>query len=373
MASGVSDEDQAWEDEKRELVADSRDDAGHERDVLADARDVVAEARDLIADAREAVLDHREDSLSTPACTPESAADSAATERATARTERERSAQEREHARVARQDDDDERDAAARRRTDHAQPTLLASAFARIAEQLYEAHTYEEVLTRIAEAAVATVGGSYSASVTLRDEGEFRTAAFTGPSAADVDEAQYEAGEGPTLDAFTTPMVTASAFPDDRWPILGQAPTTYGVESSLSYQLNTRHSDDVDAGAGSLNIYALTPNAFDQAAQEIGAILAAHASLAARAIGERVTLEDLDHHLEQALLSRDVIGQAKGILMERLKVTPDEAFNILRSSAQRLNLKLREVARELAETGAMHPERPRAAKKRPRGDASSTS
>ena len=100
-----------------------------------------------------------------------------------------------------------------------------------------------------------------------------------------------------------------------------------------------------------MNTYGATPDAFDVDAQEIGSILAAHASLAARAVGERSTLEGLGRQLQDALLTRDVIGQAKGILMERLRITPDDAFEVLRHSSQRLNLKLRDVARRLTETG----------------------
>lgn len=362
MASEPGEDEQAWASDKREFVADSRDQTGDERDVVADARDVVAEARDVLADAREAVLDLREKSLNDAASQLASATDAAAaTERTTASTERDRTAEDRARISGARQESDAEREAAAERRTNRAEPTLLALAFASIAQHLYDAPTYDEVLRRIAEAAVATITGSESASVTLRDDGEFRTAASTGRSATGVDEAQYDAGQGPSLDAFTTPMVDASAFPDARWPALGEAPFTFGVESSLSYQLHLGSGEDVEAGTGSLNIYALTPDAFDEAAHEIGAILAAHASVAARAVGDRITLEGLGRHLERALLSRDVIGQAKGILMERLKVTPDDAFEILRSSSQHLNVKLREVARELTATGEVHSEDPQPA------------
>jgi hypothetical protein len=350
MAGGPVDDEQAWANEKRDFVADSRDQSGDERDVVADARDVVAEARDVLADAREAGLDRREESLNDAARQSESDT-AAAAERTTASRDRDRSAEDRDLASGARKDSTDDRQATAQRRSDAAQPTLLALAFASIAEQLYDAETYDEVLRRIAEAAVATVRGSYSASVTLRDEGEFRTATSTDPSAAGVDEAQYKADQGPTLDAFTAPVVDAPGFPDDRWPLLGSIPTTYGVESSLSYQLHTTEAKGTDAGTGSLNIYALTPDAFDQAAQEIGSIMAAHASLAARAVGNRIALQELGDHLQQALLSRDVIGQAKGILMERLKITPDDAFDILKSSSQRLNVKLREVAQEMTATG----------------------
>jgi AmiR/NasT family two-component response regulator len=81
--------------------------------------------------------------------------------------------------------------------------------------------------------------------------------------------------------------------------------------------------------------------------------LAAHASMAARAVDERSTLQSLGRDLQQVLLSRDVIGQAKGILLERLKITPEDAFDLLRRSSQHLNLKLRDVARGLAETGEL--------------------
>jgi AmiR/NasT family two-component response regulator len=75
--------------------------------------------------------------------------------------------------------------------------------------------------------------------------------------------------------------------------------------------------------------------------------------MAARAVEERSKLERLGSDLQQALLSRDVIGQAKGILMERLKVTPEVAFDVLREASSRLNVKLRELARQVAETGEL--------------------
>ena len=59
--------------------------------------------------------------------------------------------------------------------------------------------------------------------------------------------------------------------------------------------------------------------------------------------------------LEEALLSRDVIGQAKGILMERLHMTPDQAFEELRAVSQRYNRKVREIAAEIAQTGEWPP------------------
>ena len=227
----------------------------------------------------------------------------------------------------------------------------LAMAFAGIAEQLYDADSFDDVLLRIVEAAVSTVAGCRMASVTLSERSGYRTAASTDSAATAVDQAQYQADEGPCLDAVDAPMVYAESFPDERWPTLASRPAESGVQSALSYRLTTVSSRAADSAGGSLNSYGVTPDAFTDTAQEIGLILAAHASVVARAVEERSTLQSLGRDLQQALLSRDVIGQAKGILMERLKVTPEDAFDLLRRSSQHLNIKLRDVARDLTETG----------------------
>jgi AmiR/NasT family two-component response regulator len=70
-----------------------------------------------------------------------------------------------------------------------------------------------------------------------------------------------------------------------------------------------------------------------------------------RVVTKRHAAEQLEVDLMKALESREVIGEAKGILMERLRITPEEAFDILRRSSQRINVKLREVALRLTETG----------------------
>jgi len=290
MPVETSDEDRRWEADKREFVADARDVAG---------------ARDAELDRWERELRLRAERLGWGA----EASDEAK--------------------RIA----------------------LPALVFAEIADQLYAADTYDEVLRRIAEAAVATVSGGDLASVTQRADGRYRTASSTSRRATAVDGEQFDAGEGPCLDALTKPLVEVPAFPDERWPVLGGRPRHHGVESSVSYRLGPTARDCDEAVLGSLNIYSGTPAGFDAAAIETGFVLAAHASVAARAVGERVSLEGLGHQLEEALRSRDVIGQAKGILMERLKTTPEEAFEILKRSSQRLNLKLREVAALVAETG----------------------
>jgi AmiR/NasT family two-component response regulator len=99
---------------------------------------------------------------------------------------------------------------------------------------------------------------------------------------------------------------------------------------------------------GALNLYSLTPGALDARDRDLTLVLAAHAStaLAATQACEATDLEAAQ--LREALRSRDVIGQAKGILMERRGITAQEAFDILRRTSQDLNVKLAQVAETLA-------------------------
>ena len=189
--------------------------------------------------------------------------------------------------------------------------------------------------------------------------GSYQTAATTDSVASAVDQAQYDVREGPCLDAVEAPFVYAQAFPDTRWPTLASRPAELGAQSAASYRLAAASLSGAGVG-GSLNTYGVEPDAFSDEAQEIGLILAAHASMAAGAVRERGALQDLAQNLDKALLSRDVIGQAKGILMERLKIGPEDAFDALRRSSNRLNQKLHAVALRVAETGefdtrAVHP------------------
>ena len=346
MSTGSVDEERAWAADKREFVADRRDQVADERDRVADTRDQTADNREAELDKWERQLDARAAELSG------TAEDSGASaERAESRAGRSQARQNRDEAQAKRTIAAADRDESTKRRQADAPPTRLARVFADIAEQLYNANSFDDVLLRIANAAVSTIAGCRMASVTLCERSEYRTAASTDPAATAVDHAQYQSDEGPCLDAVDAPMVYAQSFPDERWPTLASRPTESGVQSALSYRLAAASSGTADSGRGSLNSYGVIPSAFNDTAQEIGFILAAHASMAARAVDERSTLQSLGRDLQQALLSRDVIGQAKGILMERLEITPEDAFDLLRRSSQNLNVKLRDVARRLAETG----------------------
>ncbi|HEY6666941.1 MAG TPA: ANTAR domain-containing protein [Propionibacteriaceae bacterium] len=348
MSTGSGDEERAWAADKRDFVADQRDEVADERDSVADTRDRTADDREAELDEWERQLDARAAEL---ACHTEKSGASA--QRAEASAGLSEARQNRDEARAKRTIAAADREESTKRRQADAPPTRLAMVFADLAEQLYDADSFDDVLSRIADAAVSTIAGCRMASVTLCERSEYRTAASTDPAAAAVDQAQYQSHEGPCVDAVDAPVVYAHSFPDERWPTLASRPTKSGVQSALSYRLAAASSGTADSGGGSLNSYGVIPHAFNNTAQEIGLILAAHASMAARVVNERSTLQSLGRDLQQVLLSRDVIGQAKGILMERLKITPEDAFDLLRRSSQHLHVKLRDVARGLAESGEL--------------------
>jgi AmiR/NasT family two-component response regulator len=95
-------------------------------------------------------------------------------------------------------------------------------------------------------------------------------------------------------------------------------------------------------------VYARTANGLDGADRDVLLLLATHASLALAAT-DAVTEGELQAaNLRRAIDSRDVIGQAKGIIMARRGVSADEAFEVLRRTSQNLNVKLAELATTLA-------------------------
>ena len=115
----------------------------------------------------------------------------------------------------------------------------------------------------------------------------------------------------------------------------------------LPFDLSPTTALPRDGTIGALNMYAIGARAYSEADREAAYLFAIFAAVVMAFAERRLQASQL----REALESRDVIGQAKGILMEREKVTADEAFDMLRRSSQRLNRKLRELALRLAETG----------------------
>jgi GAF domain-containing protein len=196
------------------------------------------------------------------------------------------------------------------------------------------------LLQRVADLAVDQLDDCDMAGVTMVQGERPTTAVFTETEAPEMDRAQYDTGRGPCVDAFRTGEVLRidDTLADDRWPEFAAAAAGHGVRSTLSLPL---HSDDAVPGA--LNLYSRHVGAFADNDQIVG-VLVAHAATSLANATAFSAAQELSEQLQEALDSRAVIEQAKGILMAEHGFDADTAFDTLRLRSQHANRKLRDVA-----------------------------
>ena len=225
----------------------------------------------------------------------------------------------------------------------------LARRLSDLARTLQGETDVQGTLEAMVRAAVELIPGVVEASISVaRRQRGIESRAASGELPRRVDRLQEDTGEGPCMDAaFEERIVHVPDFRhEDRWPRFAPAALEAGATSMLAFQLYT----DGDV-LGALNVYGADFAAFTDESEEIGLLVAAHAAVAfadAQQVG----------HLHDALATRDLIGQAKGVLMERFKITPHEAFVLLTTASSQTNTKLRDVAEQLATTGVLAGEQP---------------
>jgi hypothetical protein len=198
------------------------------------------------------------------------------------------------------------------------------------------------MLDEVVKAAVALIPGVDEASISITvGRRDVRSEHPSGDLPAKVDAVQTETGEGPCIDAayeHETVRVPDMAK-EDRWPKFAARASELGAASMLSIQLWV-DGDDL----GALNLFSRTAGSFTDESEHVGLLFASHAAVAFASADEV-------HHLNLAVARRDLIGQAKGILMERFKVTADQAFSVLVRVSQDRNEKIFDIAEELTQTG----------------------
>ncbi|MDP1821308.1 MAG: GAF and ANTAR domain-containing protein [Acidimicrobiales bacterium] len=210
--------------------------------------------------------------------------------------------------------------------------------------------TVGDTLHRIAEVTLEAVPAASVAGMSMLGEDEQPTTAiYTDEDSPEIDAAQYREGKGPCLDAWRTQEPVLLAEFDDEataaYPGFVAACLEHGIASTLSLPMVSG-----DTGIGALNLYSPKPDAFSDADQLLGRNLAAATSVVLANVSAYWTAFDLSENLNQALQSRAVIEQAKGILMAGSRnMTADEAFDLLRKASQRENVKLNEIARRIVE------------------------
>ncbi|MBG6226223.1 transcriptional regulator with GAF, ATPase, and Fis domain [Arthrobacter sp. CAN_A2] len=226
----------------------------------------------------------------------------------------------------------------------------LATDLAELARSLQQEPDSDAILGGFVHAALELIPGVDEASVSVvlgrKDVG---SRAPSGGLPERIDALQMETGEGPCLEAayeHRTVRVPDMAI-EKRWPLFARRATEAGARGMLSIQLWVKGDN-----LGALNLYSYRANAFTDESENVGLLVASHAAVAF-AEAEKA------RQLHAAVDSRDVIGQAKGILMERHKITGEQAFIVLSMASQRTHLKLWDVADHLISSGEL-PGRPTA-------------
>lgn len=209
--------------------------------------------------------------------------------------------------------------------------------------QVISLRDVDNVLVDVTAAAKELIAGVDIAGVLLVGKGgTHQTLAPTSDVMFKLDELQMTTGEGPCLQAALDEIVIRTDdFRDEpRFPNYAPKVVELGLLSALSLKLYT-----ADRTAGALNLFGYEPRPWNSEAETIGMVLAAHAASAILASRE-------SEQLQSALSTRDRIGQAKGIIMERFKIDDVRAFEMLRKLSQDTNTKLVDVAHRVIDTPA---------------------
>ncbi|MBJ2122634.1 GAF and ANTAR domain-containing protein [Arthrobacter sp. MSA 4-2] len=220
----------------------------------------------------------------------------------------------------------------------------MATELAELARSLQNQPDGDAVLAGFVHAALDLIPGADEGSVSVvLGRTNIGSRAPSGNLPERIDALQMETKEGPCLEAayeHRTVRVPDMST-ERRWPLFAQRATEAGAHGMLSIQLWVEGDD-----LGALNLYSHEANAFTDESENIGLLVASHAAVAFAGA-------EKNRQLNEAVDSRDVIGQAKGILMERHKITGQQAFMVLSFASQRTNTKLFEIANDLVNSGEL--------------------
>ena len=207
----------------------------------------------------------------------------------------------------------------------------------------------ESTMQTVAITARSLFPPGVEASISLLRGDHFETVASTADEAVVIDERQYGRGDGPCMHAARSHQVVIieDMATEQRWPEVAARAREVGVVTSLSIPLPVP-----EQVAGALNVYGHELGTFEDEQVEIGQAFAAHAAVAVYNAQMFDRTRRLAERLESAMEHRAVIEQAKGIIMAKRRVTADEAFDLLRVRSQRLNVKLRDLAGRVVDTGS---------------------
>jgi GAF domain-containing protein len=216
----------------------------------------------------------------------------------------------------------------------------IADALAHIVREINTPRDLDSILQTIVESAQRSLPGIDHVGITLaHSDGQMETKAATGDLVWDLDKIQYELHEGPCVHAIEAAGVVKvdHARHEPRWPNFMPPAVAKGLRSQLGIALY--HNAET---LGGLNMYSTSSDTVDPDVEHMAELFAAHAALA---LGHARR----ESRLHTGMISRQLIGQAVGIIMERYCLDEERAFDYLARVSSHGNIKLRDVAREVVD------------------------
>jgi GAF domain-containing protein len=228
----------------------------------------------------------------------------------------------------------------------------LPEIFARVAGLLLTETVVDRAVESLAQVAHESLAGSVGAGGTLIDaQGRPTSTASTNRLVEEADRLQYDLGQGPCLSAWAGARVVRvdDLREDRRWPEWSAASAPLGLLSCISVPLLVPdvHGAGEPEPIGALKVYADRAHAFDGRSEQILSLLAGPAALFLSNLQARERAAYLSEALKDALHSRSVIDMAKGVLMERLKVSERGALQVMIARARSQELLLSRVAQDV--------------------------
>jgi transcriptional regulator with GAF, ATPase, and Fis domain len=237
-------------------------------------------------------------------------------------------------------------------RADASEPMDPRTAFEELGRLVLAEQSMQSVLQKVVDLAKQLTAASVEVSIGLMSHDKAASPVYTGPLARDLDESQYGRGYGPCLEAAATGVLVeiTDGHAESRWPRYIETFLEHGALSCLAVPVPV-----LQPMCSALNFYARQAHAFTERDKKIATDFAVYAGVAVANMESLKSMSSLADGLQRAMDSRAVIEQAKGVLIERFKLSPDQAFRMLTDASMRTNVKLRDMADRLVHTREFEP------------------
>ncbi len=225
---------------------------------------------------------------------------------------------------------------------------LFLKTLSRFAVELPARYDLEAVLGELTESVTEVLGLSGS-GVTMAEDGRLRFVTAVSQASGELERMQEELQAGPCRDAYETGRVvrvTDVRKESDRWREFAAAATRLGVAGVAGIPM--RLADEI---IGALNLYSPQPREWTDGDIAVAAVLADVATSYVVNASKLRQQEQLSEQLQEALESRVVIEQAKGITAYKHAVSIDQAYQLMRRHARNNNASLRVVAEAIVAVG----------------------